>query len=549
MSNNKKVRVALYIRVSTVEQTEGFGLDMQKDNLLEHVKRNSYKNWETNDSLIFVEQGSGGTKKRKGLERLLKMAKDKKFDLVLVWKIDRISRSLTDLLDIFGTLHSHNIGFASLKEDIDFSGPIGKLIFQIFGALAEFERETIRMRTEEGKKVSAAAGNYIGGGVPYGYKKVPNKTSKGSKLEIIPEEAEIVSKIFHDYVYKNKSFSSLAKGLNQLGRAIGKGQPTVRMKRKWLPSKIKNILSNDIYRGQYITNRYKTISRKPLRKVERLQEEWITSSVEPVVSNGLFFEAQQKLSNKGRRGGGKKVYMLSRKIIDVETGKKFVGYMSSKNTRNYRRKRFADSNNKVWKTISIAAKDLENTVWDYVEKAINRPEFFFKIHQEQSLDSNKSKRLESEYGIYEKSVSKSNTMINRVKDDFYSGNIDEIERDERLSLYTKERDSAFKSMKDVEKQLRSLAKLQQGYEDLKQFSDNMRGKIDNLSYKQKTNIVSMLVEKVELGETPTKRTAKVFFRFDPKAITESIPRGRTDIVEKQGEKEDSGTKNKLSGGR
>ncbi|MBU1044614.1 MAG: recombinase family protein, partial [Candidatus Omnitrophica bacterium] len=325
MVKANKIRVALYMRVSTADQVNGFGLDMQKEALLEHVERNKYKDWHTNSKWFFVEQGSGKDRDRKELNRMLSMAKKKEFDLVLVWKIDRISRSLTDLLSIFKELKKNEVSFASLKEDIDFSGAIGQLIFQIFGALAEFERETIKMRTEEGKMASARQGNYIGGDTPYGYTKVPNKKGKGSKLKLIPEEAKIVKQIFNWFVYDKKNVTEIAKELNKMKVSKSKDATSRKKNTKWYDTTIRTILTNDIYRGAYIVNRLKIVQNDPRKYIENPREEWITSQVEPTVSHIVFSGANQRLQHgtKGMRGGGQQNYMLAGKLTDAETGKKF----------------------------------------------------------------------------------------------------------------------------------------------------------------------------------------------------------------------------------
>ena len=159
----KRIRVAFYMRVSTAEQKlEGYSPEFQLQQLNEHVKRKEYKGWYTETKWHFFDVGSGGKiEGRPNLQKLIELVKEEKVDLVLVWKIDRLSRNLSDLLELFETMDTHGVGFASMKEDLDFTGTIGKLIFQIFGALAEFERENIRMRTEEGRKASAKTRNYV----------------------------------------------------------------------------------------------------------------------------------------------------------------------------------------------------------------------------------------------------------------------------------------------------------------------------------------------------------------------------------------------------
>jgi site-specific DNA recombinase len=131
---------------------------------------------------------------------MMQDAKDGKFDMIAVWKIDRLSRNLSHLLSTFELLQSYKVGFFSHKENIDFTGPIGKLTFQIFGALAEFERETIKTRTKEGKITSARFGNYVMHNTPYGYQKESLEKKRNRSLTIIEEEKVWVNRIFEEYI-------------------------------------------------------------------------------------------------------------------------------------------------------------------------------------------------------------------------------------------------------------------------------------------------------------------------------------------------------------
>lgn len=550
-NESKKVRVAIYMRVSTVEQSEGFGLDMQEASLKEHVERCSYKGWYTSDKWIYQEQASGADTDRKQLNRLLEAAKNNEFDLVLVWKIDRISRSLTDLLKIFEALNKRNIGFASLKEDIDFTGHIGKLIFQIFGAIAEFERSTIQMRTEEGKKMSALAGNFIGGSAPYGYQKVKNKSGKGSKLKLVANEAKIVKQIFNWFLNENYSPTDIAKELNKMKVAKGIGTRSNAKFTKWTETTVKRILENEIYSGKYITNRHKVVSKKPKRYIERPREDWIVNTIESVVTPLTFSQVQSKLSTRTpvARGGGQRDYLFASKLMDPKTGKGFVGYPSAKGTKNYRRKKFTDKETgEVHKTISISERSLYNDVWPLIEKAVNNPKLFLEMHKKASETGKLLESLTARYEILEKAVSKNNERMDKVNRDYHDGNIEQEAKNEFIDQYKEARDTAYADMVSVEKQIQNLNQYDQACQDLLRFSESL-GKLKDLTYIQKKTIIQMVVEKIEILDNKSKRIAKVTLRFDQKAISDSIPRVRTDLIDKLNKKPIPTEDIDVSGGR
>ena len=134
-----------YARVSTHDQN----LDLQKDAL---EKAGCEK--------IFVDEISGTVAKREGLEKAKEILR--KGDMLIVWRLDRLGRSIRDLIDWVTLLEEEGIGFKSLQESIDTTTSSGKLVFHIFAALAEFERNLIRERTNAGL-ASARARGKLGG--------------------------------------------------------------------------------------------------------------------------------------------------------------------------------------------------------------------------------------------------------------------------------------------------------------------------------------------------------------------------------------------------
>ncbi|KUJ74541.1 DNA invertase [Thiomicrospira sp. XS5] len=130
-----------YARVSTQDQN----LELQQDALEKEGCEQT-----------FQEKITGKNKERPELETCMKMLRDG--DVLVVWKLDRLARSLKDLIEIVSELESRGVGFKSLTESIDTTSPGGKLIFHIFGALSEFEHSLIRERTLEGLKAARARG-------------------------------------------------------------------------------------------------------------------------------------------------------------------------------------------------------------------------------------------------------------------------------------------------------------------------------------------------------------------------------------------------------
>lgn len=539
------------MRVSTAEQElEGYSPEFQKEQLLEQVKRKDYKGWVTKPDWHFYEQASGSQiEGRKQLQKLIDLVKKGDIDLVLVWKIDRLSRNLSDLLFLFEEFDKYSVGFASMKEDLDFTGAIGKLIFQIFGALAEFERENIKMRTEEGRRASALAGNYTAGTIPYGYANIPNPSGKGKKLALIPEEAKIVRRVFEWFIQGDKNAAWIAGELDRLG--IPKGQANTRVQgTKWREFTIRSMLGSEEYRGIHITNRYYLVSKKPRRHAVRPKEEWITSRVPPVVDDMLFYMSQEKLkrtSAKPAKGGGKEKYMLRGKLVEVTTKRGFVGYIATKGTKNYRRKQYMEDGVQI-PSISIAAKPLEDFVWGYIEKAIDRPEEFLKIHRRRMSKNNEKDQLVNQLHFYEDALSDVNKKIEKVNEDFYSERISDAQRQDWLEKYTDQQEAAVKGKQKAEQDLARLGQYDLACTHLREFAAKFQKDMNKgFTYEQKQKFVDMLVERIEISDTEEGRTANVLLRFDPKEISASIPQVEPTLLKTKPKSAMSGVKNELHG--
>jgi len=149
------MRAALYARVSTLN---GQHPEMQLSDLREHASR---RGWEIAGE--YVDEGVSGSKEsRPALNRLVTDAHQRKFDLVLVWKIDRFGRSLKHLVNALADLDAYGVTFASLKDNLDLSTPSGRLMFQIVGAMAEFERALIQERVKAGLHNARRNGKKLG---------------------------------------------------------------------------------------------------------------------------------------------------------------------------------------------------------------------------------------------------------------------------------------------------------------------------------------------------------------------------------------------------
>ena len=147
-------KVAIYARVSTDRQTT----DSQLNELREFVRRAKWKVYRE-----YIDNGySGKNTQRPAYTEMLADARHRRFDLLLVWKLDRLSRSLKDLITTLDELGHLGIDFVSYDNQLDTSSPSGKLVFNIIGAVAEFERDIIRERVRAGLANARLKGKKLG---------------------------------------------------------------------------------------------------------------------------------------------------------------------------------------------------------------------------------------------------------------------------------------------------------------------------------------------------------------------------------------------------
>lgn len=207
-TNNK--RIGIYVRVSTREQAEeGYSIGAQLEKLRAYCEIKSWK-----IAQEYVDAGfSGGKLERPEIQRLIKDVQAHKIDLVLVYKLDRLSRSQKDTLylieDIF---HPNGVKFSSLQENFDTSTPLGMAMVGILSVFAQLERAQIRERMALGAEARANEGLWHGGGFdPFGYDYVPAQGIKGSGRLVINEYEALQIRQIYDMFESGASISQIQK--------------------------------------------------------------------------------------------------------------------------------------------------------------------------------------------------------------------------------------------------------------------------------------------------------------------------------------------------
>lgn len=286
-------RVAVYARVSTTEQAEeGYSIDEQTRILNEWCNENGYVVYKE-----YVDRGISGksVSARPALQQLLMDAKKKEFDIVVVWKMNRLARNILDLLKIVNLLEQKNIAFRSFSERYETATPSGKLQFHMMAAIAEFERGNIAENVKMGMLARAKEGSWNGGKV-LGYDTVEisgeNKKRRQSKLVINENEAQTVRRIFELYT-KGHGYKSIANTVNKEGHRSKKGG-------LFAINTIKTILSNPVYIGFIRYNVRRDWNSKRRNNINP-DPVLVKGRHESIISNEIWERTQSLLKSRSNR--------------------------------------------------------------------------------------------------------------------------------------------------------------------------------------------------------------------------------------------------------
>ena len=225
-------RVCLYTRISTDEDHQPTSLSTQRERLERYCQ--AMEDWHVVHA--FADQASGVTLERPGLEQALGLARERRFDLLLCYRVDRLSSKVRQLSGLCEELDRLGIVLKSATEPFDTGSAAGRMMLQMLGVFAEFEHATIVDRVTAGLERRVREGRWMSGRTPYGY------TRANSLLVPDPVKAPIVRRIFSLYAKGKLGTTAIARALES------EGAPAPR-RQGWSPNALLLILANPAYRG------------------------------------------------------------------------------------------------------------------------------------------------------------------------------------------------------------------------------------------------------------------------------------------------------------
>jgi site-specific DNA recombinase len=354
MEPGREVRVGVYLRISTDEAHQPFSLEAQEHRLRAFIE--SQPGW-CLARQPYVDQISGAKLERPGLQRALRDAGLGLYDVLLVYRVDRFARKLSVLVDLLEQLQNCGVAFRSATEPIDTSTATGRMLVQLLGVFAEFERETIIDRVINGMERKAARGEWTAGQYPFGYA-VPER-SKGDDspdyLVVDELHAPLVPVIFTKYARHRIGANTIAAWLNDSGHRTRRGA-------LWSNKSVLEVLRNRAYIGEVY-----------------FRGTWHIAPHPPLVDRDLFAEAQAILAKRGdghapRTADGSD-YLLSGLVTCAKCGHHFTGTAAQGRSGRYRyytcfgRQRYG---NKRCDADRLRADQLEAAVLDSLLRTYRR---------------------------------------------------------------------------------------------------------------------------------------------------------------------------------
>lgn len=460
---NSKRKVAIYSRVSTLHQAEeGYSIGQQIEALTKYCQA---MGWVIYDN--YSDGGfSGGKLERPAMQKMIQDAELGKFDTVIVYKLDRLSRNVRDTLylvkDVF---NANNVDFVSLQENIDTKSAMGNLFITLLSAIAEFEREQIKERMQLGVKGRAKSGKTTAWATPpFGYKYDTNTQS----MTVDHYQAEIVRNMF------NKIISGWSiMGITTYMRENYDG--------KWTHVKVKRILENITYIG-------KVKYRNEIFKGEHT----------PILPEELFYKAQKALEERTNKKDNTRpfqgLYMLSHiaKCGYCGTPLKIDTYKPRKDgtrkrtytciNKNPRRTKTTIYNNgeECKESGRYDVKDVESYVLNEINKFQLNPESIESLYKDKPEENLKA--YEEQLKQLEKKLSKLNDLY-----------INELISMDALKQKSAELLKEKSSLESFINRNKTQTNNKQSFEKLVKMDDILK-----MSYDDQKKVVKTLIKRVEV---------------------------------------------------
>ena len=485
-------RAAIYARVSDRSQAEE-----DKTSLSEQtIEMEAY--CERKGLTIvarYQEVGRGWTKKRPEFQRMLADARQGRFDTIICWKSDRLSRGLYPAAALMEVVEAYQIRIESVMDAIDMK------TFGIMAAIGKIELDNLRERSSMGKRGAAKLGRIPNAGVPFGY-----QIGEGGKPEVLDAEAQIVQRIFRQYVYEGLGAPTIARQLTD------EGVPTRQFGKRWHMSYVHRVLGNTAYKGTWMYGQKRKIATEDGTRVyEQPQEMWIAIPFPPLVDDAtwaLAQKAKRQRLDKSKRNT-KEFYLLQKLLRCAECGRMFGAktnwYSTSRrNGKSYRY--LSPSPRRYYHCYGVnerlhcrehsflRAEKLEELVWDEVRQILEDPTAIVDVIE--SSEAQRGRGDAQETAKLERDLRKVQVEEDRAIRLFVSGKITEPQLDLQRKFITERLENLRSRLEESQTREASRARKQFLKETVLEWAGKVGAGLDEMSPEQRRETLGMVVDEI-----------------------------------------------------
>ena len=444
----------------------------------------------------YQEVGRGWTKKRPEFQRMLADARKGRFDTIVCWNSDRLSRGMYPAAALVEVVEAHQIRLEAVMDAIDMK------TFGLMAAIGKIELDNFRERSTMGKRGTAKQGRVPTGGLPYGY-----RIGDDGRTEVVGEQAEVVRRIFRMYVDEGMRAYSIAV------RLTDEEVPTQAGKLTWLQSRVHHILGNATYTGTWVYGKYCHVATEDSMKVyDQPRDTWIEIPVPQVIDDKTWERAQKlkkQRSTKAKRNT-KVLYLLQHLLKCGECGRNFHTRASWTTTsvrkgkdytydlttprRYYMCNGMQGMRLRCREKPYIRAEQVEEPIWNEVKRVLQNPDLI--VAGIAALDSQEGGGMEEEIAQAERDLRSIQMEEDRAIRLFVSGKITEAQLDLQRRFITERLESARAKLDDYRAQEASGTEKRRLMEEVLAWAREVGRGLDELTPEQRHDYLRMLVEQI-----------------------------------------------------
>jgi site-specific DNA recombinase len=497
------MRVAIYARVSSERQEKEHTIGSQLEALRNYAAQNGMEIVEE-----FTDEGySGARLDRPALDRMRDLAERRGFEVLLTYCTDRLARKFVLQALILEEMERFGVKTIFLEGGAA-DDPLSKLMHQITGAVAEFERAKIVERNRRGKLYRARCGEVVTWRAPFGYVRIPRRDGVAPHVEIDENKAVVVRRIFNIYAKQGWTVRQIAKQLTLQGTPAPGGG------REWNFYTVDRILHNEAYVGTLYYNRHNCAAiegthghkRPSCQRILRPKEEWIPISIPPIIDLETFHQAGIRVKDNQRfspRNLQEDAYLLRRLVRCGHCGLscRVSSNTANPNCRHYyvcpgTKKHFLIE--KRCSQRCIGADALDELVWEEVSTRLQDPDLVLEAYRECRIH----RRNGEEAGLSEQGqklatqIKLANTEMTRLLDAYQAGTIELPELQKRRRLVDAKLDTLHREKELLEKVAREQKQEGDIRRDLEEFRALVSDRAQHSSFEDKQKLMRMVLDKV-----------------------------------------------------